>query len=324
MQSFGLLHQLPPPPPGKTGWPWTEETDPGLFSPEIDWPKISIVTPSYNQGEFIEETIRSVILQNYPNLEYVVIDGGSTDESVEIIRKYERWIDFWVSEKDRGQSEAINKGFKKCSGTWFAWINSDDYLYKEALLNILENNLSGKKIVIGSGNLVDIFRNLIHTKKASLINFKDLIKWGKVPNQPSVFMTYELFQSVSGVRNDFHYALDWRLWVDLSFRIKKSEQLILSDKILAASRIWPGMKTQNGTFKGGFREVLLTFKEYKKNGTLEDSHETELAIFENRKRFATSTKDLLLHTLSTSIKFCRPDIFLKCLKQTVIKKLKTR
>ena len=80
------------------------------------WPRISIVTPSYNQGQFIEETIRSILLQGYPDLEYIIIDGGSTDQSVEIIRKYEPWLTYWVSEKDRGQSHAINKGFERASG----------------------------------------------------------------------------------------------------------------------------------------------------------------------------------------------------------------
>src|SRR5262245_50300660 len=107
--------ELPPPPSGKTGWPWTDETPP-LPSTQPDgspWPRISIVTPSYNQSEFIEETIRSVLLQGYPDLEYIIIDGGSTDQSLDIIRKYARWLAYWISEKDRGQSHAINKGFER-------------------------------------------------------------------------------------------------------------------------------------------------------------------------------------------------------------------
>ncbi len=97
----------------KEGWPWTAGA---ILLPESmqdgnPWPKISVVTPSYNQGQFLEETIRSVLLQGYPNLEYIVIDGGSTDNSVEIIKKYDSWLTHWVSEEDRGQCHAINKGF---------------------------------------------------------------------------------------------------------------------------------------------------------------------------------------------------------------------
>ena len=108
------LSELPSPPPGKTGWPWTEESR-RLSSQTPDgrpWPRISVVTPSFNQGKFIEETIRSVLLQGYPNLEYFVFDGGSTDNSVEIIKKYSPWLTYWVSERDNGQSDAINRGLK--------------------------------------------------------------------------------------------------------------------------------------------------------------------------------------------------------------------
>ena len=100
----------------------------GSFLNNSPWPRISIVTPSYNQGEFLEQTILSVINQKYPDLEYIIIDGGSTDNSVEIIKKYENQLTFWVSEKDAGQYDAINKGFAKSTGEIMLWLNSDDML----------------------------------------------------------------------------------------------------------------------------------------------------------------------------------------------------
>ncbi len=152
------LNELPPPPPGKSGWPWTEES-PELTDTLPDgrpWPKITVVTPSFNQGRFLEETIRSIVLQRYPNLEYIVIDGGSTDESVEIIRKYEPWLTYWESEPDRGQSHAINKGLARASGELFNWVNSDDFLSAGALGAVGRaaegvDMIAGGRILFGDG-----------------------------------------------------------------------------------------------------------------------------------------------------------------------------
>jgi cellulose synthase/poly-beta-1,6-N-acetylglucosamine synthase-like glycosyltransferase len=122
------LSDLPPPPPRTFGWPWTAQTTAALGSLGAgqSLPKITVITPSFNQGRFIEETIRSVLLQHYPNLEYLIYDAGSSDGSVEAIRKYEPWLTFWVSEQDRGQAHAINKGLARASGEIVAWLNSDD------------------------------------------------------------------------------------------------------------------------------------------------------------------------------------------------------
>jgi glycosyltransferase involved in cell wall biosynthesis len=119
---------LPPSPPGKVGWPWTIEVSPVLSAArhKNPWPRISIVTPSYNQGQFIEGTIRSILLQGYPDLEYVIVDGGSNDVSPAIIERYSDHLHWWTSEKDAGHGNALNKGFERTTGEIMCWLNSDD------------------------------------------------------------------------------------------------------------------------------------------------------------------------------------------------------
>ena len=174
------LAQLPPPARGNVGWPWTIETPrlPPTYPDGSPWPSISIITPSYNQGHFIEETIRSVLLQGYPNLEYIIIDGGSTDETLPIIKKYEPWISFWVSEPDRGQSHAINKGFARSRGSILAWINSDDYYYEgafEAVAKFLQHRTS--IIAVGFGDLVDRYGALLYERKIDAVDRNVLLTW---------------------------------------------------------------------------------------------------------------------------------------------------
>lgn len=207
------LAELPPPPPGKTGWPWTEESPalPDMMPDGTPWPRVSIVTPSYNQGQFIEETIRSVLLQGYPNLEYIIMDGGSTDESVEIIRKYEPWLAKWVSEKDRGQADAINKGFARATGEIFAWLNSDD-VYEPRALQTGTKYLawfSDCEMVYGTGWFIDASGNKtrpctwVGPFDRQLLVTKDFIL------QPASFWRRGVWERTGGLDLTYHWGLDW-------------------------------------------------------------------------------------------------------------------
>jgi glycosyltransferase involved in cell wall biosynthesis len=181
------------------------------------------VTPSYNQGEFLEETIRSVLLQGYPNLEYIVIDGGSTDGSVNILEKYDPWIDYWVSEPDQGQSAAINKGFSKASGKIGGWLNSDDIYLPDALRKVAVawSELKEPSILVGWGRVVAEDGSLIRTHENKSLNESSIIKWGLeecIP-QPAVFYPVENFDRVGGVDESLYYTMDMDLWVKMGRKI---------------------------------------------------------------------------------------------------------
>lgn len=214
---MSLLKELPPSPQSKNGWPWTEESPamPPLMPNGMVWPKISIVTPSFNQGQFIEETIRSVLLQNYPNLEYVIIDGGSSDDSVEIIKKYEPWLTYWVSEKDRGQSHAINKGFERCSGDIFNWFCSDDILLPDALnrISTMMDFDIACWLVGGALRLDEHSRKVTKSEIPKSVDVHTFLFWrSRGIAQPSIFWNKKLHDIARGVREDLHYCMDIDLW----------------------------------------------------------------------------------------------------------------
>lgn len=205
---------LPSPPPGKSGWPWTSSLP--LFAPLMPngelWPKISIVTPSYNQGEYLEETIRSILLQNYPNLEYFVIDGGSNDGSVDIIKKYDRWITHWVSEKDGGQAHAINKGLQYCSGDIFNWINSDDYLMDGAL-KVIAKNIIGYDAVAGAVINFDNTRSIL--VQSAALSAKKMIEddASVIYQQPGTWLRLDNLKKIGDLSENLHFSFDWLMTI---------------------------------------------------------------------------------------------------------------
>lgn len=219
------LRELPPPPSGKTGWPWTEEPPqvPDTMPSGEPWAKLSIVTPSYNQGQFIEETIRSVLLQGYPNLEYIIIDGGSTDGTLDIIRRYEKHLAYWVSDPDKGQANAINKGFKKATGQIFGWINSDDYYYPGALATVGRafSEHQGVALIHGYEHHVDrngtviqeVFPVFKHARFATLYFCYPL-------PQLTCFWTSEAHQAIGGLEETLHYQLDYHFLLRLTYRYR--------------------------------------------------------------------------------------------------------
>lgn len=215
------LADLPAPQHGKTGWPWTEESL-QLEAQTKDgrsWPRITIVTPSFNQGQFIEETIRSILLQGCPDIEYFVLDGGSTDNTVEIIKKYSPWITFWVSEPDRGQSSAINRGLRMGTGQYATWINSDDMLCKNAFSNqLLSGGTSQNVVFIGDCAHIDADAHTLFTHRGRVGSIEDLIRvrsvWrsGGSIDQPAVLFPLELILRVGGLNEKNHYTMDYELW----------------------------------------------------------------------------------------------------------------
>jgi glycosyltransferase involved in cell wall biosynthesis len=246
------LAELPPIENDKTGWPWTAET-PQLSPARTDgspWPLVSIITPSYNQGQFIEETIRSVLLQGYPEIEYIIMDGGSTDQSVEIIKKYERWLASWVSEKDGGQSAAINKGLDCATGPILSWLNSDDVLLPGAVASIAQEISDCNECLLVAGK--SEYRDETGTKSIWVIE--------RVPQtlheifsyfgdtyfaQPSVYFTRSGLYQSGGLNDGLHYAMDLDLWL----RMAETSRIYIIGRHLSWMRQHNDAKTWRDTFQ---------------------------------------------------------------------------
>lgn len=226
----------------RKGWPWTFDAMPPATNDEsTTWPRITVVTPSFNQGRFIEETIRSVLLQGYPNLEYIVVDGGSADTTLDILKKYEPCLAFWVSEKDRGQSHAINKGFARATGDIFSWLCSDDVLAPGALRKVADA-VSDRKLTMVIGDSVITYgpESLEGRLDRRRPDFRDMAYDVKTLAQPSVFWTADLWQAAGPLDENLYFLMDYDLWLSM---VPKAKHVVYVDSVLSYQRTQPSQKT---------------------------------------------------------------------------------
>lgn len=215
------LISLPQPqtkPDNSLGNKETQFTEPTQSRSEF--PRISIITPSYNQGHFIEETIRSVLLQGYPNIEYIIIDGGSTDNTVEIIKKYENAISYWVTESDNGQTHAINKGLAKATGDIIAYLNSDDYYLPGTLFKVAEHfrQFPEADLMHGICRYVNEEGEKIGEQFGHIEQLEEILDlwnvWWKQRQfvQPEVFWTKRITEKVGLFKEELNFVMDYDYW----------------------------------------------------------------------------------------------------------------
>ena len=233
-------------------WVWREEKIkmPTLMSDGSPWPKVSVITPSYNQGKYIEETIRSVTMQGYPNLEYIIIDGGSGDDTLAIIKKYSQEITYWVSEKDNGQTHALNKGLERATGDILAYLNSDDlympYTFKLVAelfrthrlswLTGIQSRLVYDEVISPKRDAVKLFNRELYRKG---YHIGSLFGWNQ---QCSTFWSKHLFDQVGRKFDEsFNHAMDIDMWI----RMSSFAELVSVEAVLAMMRLHSDQKSRN-------------------------------------------------------------------------------
>jgi len=231
------------------------------------WPRISVITPSFNQAQFLEQTIQSVLEQDYPNIEYIVIDGGSTDGSVGIIRQYADRLSHWVSEPDRGQAHAINKGFERATGDILCWINSDDYFFPGVFRQVADAfaNSESPMLVYGMCLMFDAGRGWSELRQPVSPFDRALFRTTMFLDQASSFWTRDLWLKVGPLDEALHYAFDW----DWFIRAAERGSFKYVPLLTSAYRIHRNHKTGSG---GGVRrqEIRQIVDRYA------DSHSREM------------------------------------------------
>ena len=210
----------------------------------MDAVRISVVTPSYNQGQFLEETIRSVCQQNYPNLEYSVLDAGSTDGTIEILRKYEAQFSFWRSEADEGQAAAINEGFRRASGDILCWLNSDDLhgaTTLETVARLMGSSLEEPVVLYGGCEMFDDRTSRREVRPAMPFS-REFLETVDFLDQPSVFWTRRAWEMVGPLDETLHYGFDWEWFL----RASKVCRFVATNALLSRYRLHTTHKTGTG------------------------------------------------------------------------------
>ena len=211
----------------------TQSVSPLLAMTQDSMKLVSIITPSFNQARYLEATIQSVLSQEYPRIEYIVIDGASTDRSVEIIKGYENRLAYWISEKDSGQAEAINKGLTHATGEILAWLNSDDYYLPKTISEVVRVFEENPDVLMMYGDMlaVDEQGKTINVLKYKQLSLQDLICF-QIIGQPAVFFRREAYEKAGRLDTTFHFMLDHHLWI----RMASQGKILHIPQILAAAR----------------------------------------------------------------------------------------
>ena len=202
---------------------------------------VSIVTPSYNQAPFLEQTMQSVLEQDYPHIEYIVVDGGSTDNSVGVIKKYADRLAYWISEKDSGQAEAINKGFARANGEIVAWLNSDDYYLRNTISIVVRCFEQNPDVVMVYGDMFAVDGNdeTMNVLRYRQLSLKDLLCF-QIIGQPSVFFRRSALEKVGRLDPTFHFMLDHHLWI----RLAQLGRILHIPQVWSAARYHPQAKNR--------------------------------------------------------------------------------
>jgi len=211
------------------------------MSTSSNFPKVSIITPSYNQGRFLEASILSVLEQDYPNLEYIVVDGGSKDESVEIIKKYQERLSWWVSEKDKGHADALNKGFSHATGEILAWLNSDDIYFPSAVSEAV-SILTGQQnvgMVYGDADLIDDAGATMGQFASRQTSYRQMLRGSVHIPQATTFFRADLWRQVGPLDLSLFFSFDYDLWV----KFAKTSEILYVPKRWAQFRIHEAGKT---------------------------------------------------------------------------------